>query len=141
MRHTPVNDLHALANVRPAQASRMSRLERLRRWASILERDPAQALRPLYRVELYAEGERGRLRGDNTPLSVAYADPVLRSEGLASDRLGDGGGFFGLSDRDMHALVCDCRYGGRMRAGDVARRLRAITDRNPLRRLWARLWL
>jgi hypothetical protein len=119
----------------------MSRLERLRRWATILERDPARALRPLYRVELYDDAERARLRGDNTPLSVAYADPVLRSEGLGSDRLGDGGGFFGLSDRDIHALVCDCRYGGRMRAGDVARRLRGLTHPNPLRRLWARLWL
>ena len=139
MRHTTVDALHDVAEVRPAQS--MSRLERLRRWASLLERDPARVLRPLYRVELYADFDRARLRGDNTPLSVAFADPVLRGEGLESDRLGDGGGFFGLGDREMHALVCDCRYGGRMRAGDVARRLRSLTHPSPLRRLWARLWL
>ena len=141
MRHTPVEALQGLADVRPTQGAPLSRLERLRRWASLLEREPARVLRPLYRVELYADYERARMRGDNTPLSVAYADPVLRDEGLASDRLGDGGGFFGLGARDMHALVCDCRYGGRMRAGDVAKRLRALADPSPLRRFWARLWL
>ena len=139
MKHTPVDALHDIAEVRPAQP--MSRLERLRRWASLLERDPARVLRPLYRVELYAEVDRARLRGDNTPLSVAFADPVLREQGLESDRFGDGGGFFGLNSRDLHALVCDCRYGGRMRAGDVARRLRSLTHPSLLRRVWARLWL
>jgi hypothetical protein len=117
----------------------MSKRERLGRWAELLERDVDRVLKPLSRVELYAEPERSRLRGDNSPLAVAYADPVLRSEGLESDRLGDGRGFFGLGDGDVHALVCDCRYGGRMRAGDVARRVRGLAHPNPLRRMWARL--
>jgi hypothetical protein len=117
----------------------MTPRERLARWADVLEREPDSMLRPLRRVELYAEPERSRLRADRSPLAIAYADPVLRSEGLGSDRLGDGRGFFGISDGDIHALVCDCRYGGRMRAGDVARRVRSLADPNPLRRLWARL--
>ncbi len=124
-----------------AVATPMTYRQRLRRWADVLDSAPGLALRALRRVELYAPEERAALRADGSPLSVAYADPVLRSDGLASDRLGDGGGFFGLGDRDMHALVCDCRYGGRMRAKDVARRVRGLSHPNPLVRLWARAWL
>ena len=141
MRHATIDDLQSVADVQLAQTPSMSRQDRLRRWASLLDEDPTRFLRPLYRVELYADSERDKLRGDNTPLSVAYADPVLRREGLGSDRLGDSGGFFDLTPHDMHLLVCDCRYGGFMRAGDVAKRLRALTHPNPIRRVWARLWL
>lgn len=139
MRHMTLKSLEGLATV--ARPQHMSRLERRQRWAEVLEADPNLRLSPLMRVELHAPAQRALMRRDGSPLALAFADPVLRGEGLASDRLGDGRGFFGFSDRDLHALVCDCRYGGQMRAVDVARRIRALSDPNPLKRLWARVWL
>ncbi|HUZ11542.1 MAG TPA: hypothetical protein VMU93_01660 [Caulobacteraceae bacterium] len=141
MKYASLKELEGLATVGPAAARPMSRRERLLRWASLLEADPSRRLKPLLRVELYAPAQRDLMRRDDSPLSLAYADPLLRAEGLAGDQLGDGRSFFGLSDGDIHALVCDCRYGGAMRAGDVARRTRALAHPNPLRRLWARIWL
>ncbi|MGH6957164.1 MAG: hypothetical protein ACREEW_10930 [Caulobacteraceae bacterium] len=138
MKHTPLHTLESVATVSYAGRS-MTPRERLARWADVLEREPDKALKPLTRVELYAEPERSTLRGDQSPLSVAFADPVLRAEGLSGDRLGDGRGFFGLTNSDIHALVCDCRYGGRMRSGDVGRRVRALAHPNPVRRFLARL--
>lgn len=138
MKHTPLGSLQSVADVSLA-ARPMTCRERLARWADVLEHEPDRPLKPLTRVELYAEPERSRLRGDQSPLSIAYADPLLRSEGLSSDRLGDGRSFFGISNNDIHALVCDCRYGGRMRSGDVGRRVRALAHPNPLRRFLARL--
>src|SRR5215469_7637425 len=139
MRRIPLEELVTVGEV--ASPRPLGRLERLRRWADALEQCPDVNLRPLRRVELYAPADRAKLRCDQSPLSVAYADPLLRSEGLPSDRLGDGGGFFGLSDRDLHALVCDCRYGGRMRPSDVARRVRGLSHPSPFVRFWNRLWL
>ena len=86
-------------------------------------------------VEFYAESQRARLRGDETPIAYAFADPVLRHEGLNGDTLGDAEAFFGLNRHDTHRLLCDCRYHGRMDSRSVARRLRALADPNPLRRL------
>lgn len=139
MRRIPITELATVGEV--AAPRPLSRLERLRRWADVLDRSAIHHLRPLRRVELYSPTERARLRGDQSPLSVAYDDPILRAEGLESDRFGDGGAFFGLNDRDLHSLVCDCRYGGRMRPSDVARRVRGLSDRNPLVRFWTRAWL
>jgi hypothetical protein len=139
MRRIPLDKLADVGSVAPTRP--LSRLERLQRWAEVLEAWPAEFLRPLRRVELYSPAERAQLRADQSPLSVAFADPLLRAEGLPGDRLGDGRGFFGLTERDLHALVCDCRYGGRMQPKDVARRVRALGDPNPLRRLWARFTL
>jgi hypothetical protein len=141
MKYAPLKELRSLARVGPAERPRLSWRERLLRWADVLDAEPTRRLKPLLRVELYAPTQRALVRRDGSPLALAYADPVLRREGLASDKLGDGRGFFGLTDGDVHALVCDCRYGGNMRAGDVARRVRALAHPNPLMRLWARLWL
>jgi len=141
MKYAPLKEVEALASVAPADAPAMTRRERVLRWASVLDAEPTRRLKPLMRVELYAPPQRDLMRRDDSPLALAYADPVLRRAGLKSDRLGDARRFFGMSDGEIHALVCDCRYGGNMRAADVARRARALADPNPLRRLWARIWL
>ena len=139
MRRISIDELASLGEI--ASPRPMTRLERLRRWADALDRYPGASLRALRRVEYCGAAERARLRSDDSPLSVAFADPILRSEGLEGDRMGDGIGFFGLGDRDLHALVCDCRYGGRIRPADVARRVRGLGDPNPLVRLWTRITL
>src|SRR5690606_335509 len=66
-------------------------------------------------------------------LTIAFSDPVLREEGLKSDRLGDTMEFFGLNDNDAHRLLCDCRYYGAMTGERVAERLRRHAQRQEFR--------
>lgn len=113
----------------------MSRYDRLERWASVLE-GSAMPLTPFRDVELLPVQQRVELRTSNSPLALAYDDPVLRRAGLASDRFGDGAAFFGLSRFQAHRVLCSCGYVGTMRATEVARRVRAIAARERLRRLW-----
>lgn len=114
--------------VRPA----MSRRERLERWADILERHggPLNALR---RIEYLSPQERRAYQGLNTPLTIAFSDPVLRDEGLRSERLGDVMDFFELSEGETHQLLCDCRYYGSMTGSEVARRMRIHAERKEFR--------
>jgi hypothetical protein len=139
MRRQSIEQLNAIARVTPARATGLSRRERLRRWAQILDKGAHRELKPLSLIEYYAERDRALLRGDDTPIAVALADPVLRAEGLRGDTLGHAQDFFGLSSADAHYLLCDCHYEGRMEGGTVAKRLRALADPNPIQRLWIRL--
>lgn len=137
MRHQSPRELAATATTysQPLQQS-MSRRERIERWAQVLDRHegPLNALR---QVEYLSPQERRAYRGVNTPLTVAFNDPVLREEGLASDRLGDAMDFFKLSDSEAHTLLCDCRYHGRMTGSGLAIRLRRYVDASERR---ARMW-
>ena len=98
MEHKPRVDLQAVADLSPVEGrAPMSREERLARWVEALELDPKRILRPLHEIEFTKKRERRAIRVDNSPLTIAYEDPVLRAEGLASDRLGDAMDFFELS--------------------------------------------
>ena len=83
-------------------------------------------MKTLHEIELQPRSKRDEMRADGSPLSVAYADPVLRTEGLASDKLGDAITFFELSDGQVHRLLCSCMYGVRMEAGTAARQIRKM---------------
>lgn len=138
MKHRTLDALALDADLRIANPP-MSFLERRARWAAVLDREPKAPLNPLAQVEFVPKPARPYLRAHRSPLAIAYADPMLRAEGLGSDALGDGGAFFGLGDSAMHGLVCGCRYGGLMLAGRVARRVRRLSHPNPLMRLAATL--
>ena len=140
MRHSSLAALPADAELRIASPA-MAYVERRARWAEALAREPDRMLKPLSRVEFVPKPKRAQIRTDESPLSVAYADPVLRAEGLGSDRFGDACDFFGLGDGVMHALVCECHYGGLIRARAVARRVRLLSHRNPVLRFAGRLAL
>ena len=133
MEHKPVSELAGIADVQPTPIQPLSRRERLDRWAELLERDPDRVVSSLEEIEWKPKCEWARLRADNSALSVAFADPVLREEGLASDRLGDAMGFFELSGRQAHLILCSCLGGRTVVAGEVARRIRGV--RAP--RLWS----
>src|SRR3546814_9596866 len=60
----------------------MPRRERLARWTEILEQQPG-LLRSIEGLELSESGIR---RADCSPLSIAFADPILRAAGLRGDR-------------------------------------------------------
>lgn len=113
----------AVAEARPP----MTREQRLRRWADVLKRTGSRPLEALRWVEFYAEPERRRLRRDGSPIALAFADPVMRADGLAGDTLGDAQLYFGLSDDDAHQLLCDCHYQGTLTGRTAARRVRGMS--------------
>jgi len=127
MEHRPLSELNTVADVKiPKQAPVLSKSERLDRWAEHLERDPNHVLRTLDEIEWKPKAERLAMRADNSALTVAYSDPVLRSEGLLSDRFGDAVRFFEISEHDAHIVLCSCHGGEAMLAEEAARRVRGI---------------
>ncbi len=133
MKLKTLEELKRVAEVRPPLArDRMSKRQRLERWAEALERSPQRYLRSLFETEYMSPGRRYALREDNSPLTVAFEDSVLRAEGLESDRYGDAMKFFDLTDKHLHYIVCYCHPGPTMRPKAVARRVRAaagLTER------------
>ncbi len=126
MKLKTLEELKQVAQVRPPlKRDRMSKRRRLERWAEALERAPQHHLRSLYETEYMSPGRRYTLREDNSPLTVAFEDPVLRAEGLQSDRYGDTLKFFKLSDGELHHIVCYCHHGPTMAPRAVATRVRA----------------
>jgi hypothetical protein len=137
MKHQSIAELTHIADVQPTKTV-MSRCDRLERWAECLERDPRRALRSLDGIEYGPESQRREERENNSPLSVALADPVLREEGLKSDKLGDALEFFDMSQGEAHRVLCSCMHGRTMQAGDVARRVRSIMA--PSLRVFPLVW-
>jgi hypothetical protein len=125
MKHQKLDELGNVAEIVPFESRRMTRRERLERWAELLDRNPGK-LNALTRIEYLPLAERLEARADNSPLEIAFRDPVLREEGLRSDKLGDIMSFFELSNRDSHRLFCDCHYYGSMTGAGLANRLRNI---------------
>jgi hypothetical protein len=140
MEYRTIREIKGVAKV-TRLAARLSRRERLRRWAEVLETNPTQPIKPLMRVEFLPRAERMLARREDSPLTIAYRDPVLREDGLAGDCLGDAMRFFELSDHEAHYMVCDCHYhGGMMMTPDaVAKRARALADRLTLGEVWRRV--
>lgn len=125
MEHRKLDEIGAVAEIVTLEPFAMGRRERLERWAEILDRHPGK-LTALTRVEYLPASQRALARAENSPLEIAFADPVLREEGLAGDRLGDIMSFFEIGDRQAHRLFCDCHYDGSMTGTGVARRLRLL---------------
>lgn len=135
MEHKRVVDLQAIADVKPIEAAPpMSREERLERWIAVLEANPKRRLRSLYEIEYLSPNERQNCRTENSPLTVAYEDPVLRAQGLKSDRVGDCLEFFELTERQVHHAFCSCHVGSRFDANQAAERIRRFVPRSSVSR-------
>jgi len=126
MQHQDLDRIRGVKSLEPmfGKTAKLARGERLTRWADALDAQAGRPLRALEDVEYVSPAVRRDMRKEDSPLAVAYADPVLRADGLAGDRLGDAMDYFGLSERQAHWLLCDCHYGGRMTASEVAARVR-----------------
>lgn len=124
MEHKHLDQLRSVADVQPRP---LSREERLQRWIDLLESDPNRSLSSLGEIEYKPPAERALIREDNSPLTVAYEDPILRADGLAGDRLGDAMRYFALSDGQAHYALCSCLSGRTMDASTCAQRLRNAT--------------
>lgn len=135
MQRRSLADITAVARVSssPERAARRRRLSRL---AELLEQQ-SQPVRLFSTMECYPPKRRIALRQEGSPLSIAFADPGFRREGLAGDSVGEGAAFFGLSPGEAHALLCDCNYGGLTRIGAplsqlVAERARRLARKRTL---------
>ena len=126
MEHKPISELETIADVKRAETVFLTREQRLERWIQALESEPERKLRSLYEVEYRPFAERREYRADNSPLSVAYEDPVLRAQGLKSDRLGDCMDFFEITEHQMHYAFCSCHVGFNFNAKQAADRLRRL---------------
>jgi hypothetical protein len=127
MRHTTIEALGEVAKVYPEQprTAPMSREERLARWAEILDGLGTQRLSTLHGTEYEIGAAQTAMREENSPISVAFKDPVLRAEGLAGDTYGDAKRFFELTDWQLHDILCHCHYGREMSAATAAARVRS----------------
>jgi hypothetical protein len=142
MEHKSVEQLKQIAAYcgdQPRQEP-MSQRERLERWAALLERQGCQALNAFDGTEHRVLELRNRMRCAGSPITVAFTDPVLRDEGMKSDTYGEAKRFFGLSDFELHSVICDCHYGSTISATAAAWRVRNIIPRTQRSGLLARAW-
>jgi hypothetical protein len=129
MEYKSVEELARLATVE-AEAKPsppMSQADRLNRWAELLEINPSRRLNTFFETEYQLPVARDAMRPEDTPISVAFADPALRGAGLIDDSYGEAKRFFGLTDHQLHHVLCFCHYGATVSSGTAARALRSIS--------------
>ena len=125
MKHQTRNQLLSIAEVHPEPTHAfMTRNQRLERWAELLEKNPDRALVALEGTEHLSRGARHVCRAADSPIRVAFDDPLLRGEGMQNDTYGEAKSFFQISDWRLHEIVCDCRTGSTMQASRAAHQVR-----------------
>lgn len=110
MKHHTTREIAGFARIaRPEYPEWVLRRQRLQRLASLLDATD-ESVKLFTTMECYPRKQRLELRHDDSPLAIAFKDPLFRIEGLSGDRVRDGVAFFRLSLGEAHALLCDCRY-------------------------------
>ena len=111
MNFQTVEQARLVAKVLPTEAlPSMSYSQRLERWALALEQHKDGALQPLRGTEYEPGKVRKTLRIADSPLSIAFEDPLLCAHGLRDDTYGEALRFFSVSDGTLHRIVCHCYY-------------------------------
>ena len=80
MKHQNIDQLGVIAEIvqfKPQE--KLTRRQRLERWADMLDRHPGK-LNALIRIEHMKPTERPQARVDNSPLEIAFKDPMLRED-------------------------------------------------------------
>lgn len=142
MRHQTLDRLRDTALVLPStpeaapEAHPLTKAERLERWAAALEREGDRQLRTLFEIEHMPRAKRRAMRADDSLLSVAFDDPILRADGLAGDTVGDVLTYFRIRERELHDIACYCHNGPSRSGRSAAARVRCIatlptTDARP----------
>jgi hypothetical protein len=128
MKHQSLDSIRGTAAILPnwLNPRPLSKTERLLLWAAALEREGSRHLNTLFQIEYQPRASRAALRADDSLLSVAFADPRLRAEGLAGDTVGDALAFFSMSERELHDLACFCHHGPTMAANVAGAQIRAL---------------
>ena len=134
MEHKSLDKIREVAEILPnwLNPRPLSKSERLACWAEALEREGGRQLNTLFQIEHAPAARRAALRADDSLLTVAFNDPRLRAEGLAGDTVGDAVAFFGISERQMHDIVCFCHHGPTIAANTAAAQIRAAATLRPV---------
>ena len=143
MEHKTRNQIRDVADILPSylQTLPLSKRERLELWAAALESQGVRRLRTLCEIEYLPAAGRALMRADDSPLSIAFSDPRLRAEGLGGDTIGEVAAFFGISDRELHGIVCFCHSGETVLAQTVAMRIRAVVTREAEHKSLLAVWV
>lgn len=126
MKHQTIDQLQAVAEVKPELPRSLTRTERLQRWLDLLETEPARRLSTLHQTEHQAPDIREGMRSEGSPISVAFADEVLRLAGMKNDTYGEAKRFFELTDGQLHQVICYCHFGSSVSSATVAAHVRRI---------------
>ena len=131
MQHMSRVDIQQLAEITAGGAviEIWTKARRLERWADLLEHYGNDILNTLEGTEHHDAGSRSAMRCDNSPFTVASADPVLRAAGLKGDTYGEIQRFFELTDGQLHSLVCYCHLGRHISRSAASTRVRALIPR------------
>ncbi|MCQ8873641.1 hypothetical protein NP945_17545 [Mesorhizobium sp. LMG17149] len=142
MEHQTLSQLQTIAEVEPLSTYPiMTRQQRIERWAELLEQHPERRLTALTGTEYLKREARDAARGEGSPITVAFEDPLLRALGLKDDTYGAAKRFFELSDGELHDIVCSCHVGTTFRGQWAAARVRrAIGGNRFLKWLRERVW-
>ena len=140
MKHKSLDEIASVAKIVSVikPSTPVERRQRLNRLADLLDKYGG-ALRPFRQIEYYGRHELRNVQQEFSPFWVAYQDPQFRQQGLASDRVGDGMAFFGLSARETHQLFCECHYAASANSRQIATNVRTHANRVSLLELCARL--
>ncbi|MHC2536941.1 hypothetical protein [Bradyrhizobium diazoefficiens] len=120
----------AIAELVSAVLVKMTREQKLLRWAELIRRHPGP-LALFHGIEYMSRFDLNNVRitsGHPFALSVAQADPVFQAEGLAAETtLADALNFFEVTQHEAHAFSCDC--GGAISNTDQAARIERLAYR------------
>jgi hypothetical protein len=119
------------------------RRARIMRWAQVLDRHQGP-FQLFSRLETIRGDDRCTLRVADSPVGVAFKDPVLREAGLAGDTLDDAMRFFGLTIKEAHWALCDCHFNGRDDVATpdmIAARLRKTASAVSVAERCHRVWM
>lgn len=131
MKHQTIEQVRLVGDVQSQAPKQLTAIERLERWAEVLECQPERKLRTLFQTEWLPCRERDKLSAKCSAISVAFVDPILRREGLLNESYGEAKRFFQLSDSELHWIVCSCHHGETLSARRTARIVRQIiSERN-----------
>ena len=102
----------------------------LSRWAEILDADPERMVWLYRKFEGIPARIQGQIPAQCTALTLAACDPQLRKDGLTGDRPRTAAQFFGLTDEQLHHIVCYCAYGHEtaVPAALITKRVREAAD-------------
>jgi hypothetical protein len=136
MEHKPLDELKPIARLAKIPSKEETRRARLLRFAEVLEAHRGRTR--LFRgLEYLKQDDLIDLRDENSPLSIAFADPVLRTQGLTSDKFSEAVAFFDLSSREAHHILCDCHYAdSNVSSQIIAARVRAVAKQMSFRTIW-----
>lgn len=101
-----------------------------------MERDPTRLIRLLPPSWAVDAPERGTLRLPGSALEIAFADPVLRIEGLRAPTIAAALSFFEVTEVDLDRIAAGHRFARVRSAEETARRIGNVASKEAENRLF-----